>query len=395
MPTTMGRGTALAAMVLCIGLWAEVHALWGAEKKAEQKIDQKVAAPKIAAPKAAGLVRGQAARPKGLRIEFVKALDVTNVAFARLEGTWLFVTRGHEQGKPSGSETLAGFWLDLRPDPRSPRLLSDRLPPAWDIAVYGKHALVCDYTRTLAVYEIGEGLWQPAAKLEMPSMTENILIRGNLAFIANHTAGLTIVDISKPRSPTIVANFNPRIDCDALGLWKNCAILYGHWESRLVLVDVSDPLKPRQTSVFQHTGKFNQGEMVVEDGLAYCTSVDGLVVVRVGDPANPKLVSVVKELGETRDVAVQDGYAFVSAAKGVFVLDVRDPASPVMAGSYPQQGCRELAVLRLAPAADPKTENRPTEYGHGAEYLIYATGAQPCILAFHAPVRPKLTPAAK
>jgi len=373
-------------MVLCAGLSAEVHPLRGAEKKVNEK---------TAATKAAETVKGQGARPKGSRIDFVKTLNAANVAFARLEGASLFLTRGHESGKPSGSETRGGFWFDLRPDPRSPLLMSDRLPPAWDVAVSGKHLLVCDYTRTLAVYEMGERVWQPVAELEMPSMTENILIRENLAFIANHTAGLTIVDISKPRSPAIVANFNPRIDCDALGLWKDCAILYGHWESRLVLVDVSDPVKPHQTSVFQYAGKFNQGEMTVEDGLAYCTSVDGLIVVNVVDTANPKLVSVVKEMGETKDVAVQDAHAFVSAAKGIFVLDVSDPASPVMAGSYPQGGCHELAVVRLPSPADQKTENRLSERGPSLDYLIYATGAKPSILVFHAPVRAKITPAAK
>jgi hypothetical protein len=382
MPTKLARGIALSAVILCAGLSLEVGALRGAEKRGLEK---------DAATKAAETVK--AARASGSHIEFVKALDAANVAFARLEGASLFLTRGHESAKPSGGETGRGFWFDLRPDPRSPLRISDRLPPAWDVAVLGKHAIVCDYTRTLAVYEMGERAWQRVAELKMPSMTENICIRGNLAFIANHTAGLTIVDIAKPRSPAIVANFNPHIDCDALGFWKNCAILYGHWESRLVLVDVSEPVKPRQTSVFQYAGKFNQGELTVEGGLAYCTSVDGLVVVNVRDTANPKLVSVVKEMGATRDVAVHDGYAFVSAAKGIFVLDVGNPASPVTAGSYSQAGCHELAVVRLRSPADPKAENRRLHRGPGSDYLIYATGAKPSVLVFHAPVRAKTTPA--
>jgi len=373
-------------MALCAALSAPLHALPGAETRVHEK---------TAAPKAPHTAKGQAVPLKGSRIELVNTLNASNVAFARLQGAHLFLMRGHESGKPSGGETWGGFWFCLRPDPRSPSLISDRLPPAWDVAVSGKHAVVCDYTRTLSVYEMGERSWQPVARLEMPSMTENIIIRGNLAFIANHAAGLTIVDISKPRSPAILANFNPRIDCDALGLWKDCAVLYGHWESRLVLVDVSNPVKPRQTSVFQYAGKFNQGEMTVEDGLAYCTSVEGLVVVDVGDAFNPRLVSVVKEMGETRDVAMQDGYAFVSAAKGIFALDVSQPDSPVVAGSYPQGGCRELAVVRIHSPVGRKTDAILSRPGAGSEYLIYVTGAKPSILVFHAPVRAKTHPAAK
>jgi hypothetical protein len=50
----------------------------------------------------------------------------------------------------------------------------------------------------------------------MLSMTESILIRGKLAYIANHLAGLTIVDISASAKPLIVSNFSPSSDCDAL-----------------------------------------------------------------------------------------------------------------------------------------------------------------------------------
>ena len=101
----------------------------------------------------------------------------------------------------------------------------------------------------------------------MPSMTENIIVRGKLAYIANHAAGLTIVDISDPAKPAIVSKLNPRIDCDGVALWKNFAVLYAHWQSRLVLVDVTDPAKPRQVGLYQHDkGSFNQGEVQVQDG---------------------------------------------------------------------------------------------------------------------------------
>lgn len=217
----------------------------------------------------------------------------------------------------------------------------------------------------------------------MPSMTENIVIRGKLAYVANHTAGLTIVDIADPAKPAIVSNFNPGIDCDGLALWNNCAVLYGHQESRLVLVNVSDPARPRQTGVYQHEEKsFNQGEVEVDGGFAFCTSVGGLVIVNVTDPTGPKLVKTAGPKGVV-DVSVRDGYAFVAArAGGVRVLDVSDPAKAVEVGRYMDRS--RLTASQLAVHKDAQAgRNAPASY-----YIYAANTASPAmILLFHAPAR--------
>ena len=256
--------------------------------------------------------------------------------YVSLQGQSLFLTS-------SVKTKQAGYWLNIGTNPATPVLVNDKLPAAWDVAVVGKHAFVCAYTKFLIVYEIKEQQWQLAAKLAMPSMTENITIRGHLAYVANHNAGLTIVDISTPAKPVLISNFNPGIDCDAIGLWKDCAVLYGHQKSRLVLVDISDPAKPRRLGVYQHDAKtFNQGEIQVDKGLAYCTATNGLVIVNVADPANPKLVKVV-DMKRVNDVKVLGGYAFVSSRNGVTVLDVRDPPNPAQVGNY-KCNVHELSV---------------------------------------------------
>ncbi|MCX7886724.1 MAG: hypothetical protein N3B01_05645 [Verrucomicrobiae bacterium] len=280
-----------------------------------------------------GLVAGwlQAALPQEARnIELVKTLEGKG-AFIRIEGDWLFLTSSvNTNAQPPG------YWFDIGANPASPKLVCASLPAAWDVAVKGQYAFVCDYTKFFSVYDTRDGQWRQVTKLRMPSMTENVIVRGNHAYVANHTAGLTIVDISTPSKPVIVSNFNPQIDCDAIGLWRDCAILYAHWESRLVLVDVSDPLKPRQIGLYQHDPKtFNQGEIEVDNGFAYCTAVNGLVIVNIVNPAEPKLVSTVLLNGGTTDVVVKDGYAFVAARNGITVLDVRDPTHPTAVGSYP------------------------------------------------------------
>ena len=286
-----------------------------------------------------------AAQPTGnqqqLNIQLVKTLDAQG-EFIRREDQSLFLTSDLKKNPGPG------YCFDLSDDPRSPSLVSDSLPGGWDIAVAGDSAFLCDYTKFLTVFDTSERQWKQIARLKMPSMTENILIRGNLAYIANHVAGLTIVDISTPSKPTIVSNFNPHIDCDAVELWHDTAILYGHWESRLVLVDISDPANPRQTGLYQNAPKtFNQGELAVDAGFAYCTALTGLVIVNIADPANPKLAKSIELPGRTTDVVVQDGYAFIAVGPhGVRVYDVHTPSNPKEIGYY-KHPC-EFAAAQLA-----------------------------------------------
>lgn len=310
----------------------------------------------VAAPDAS------AAQPAGnnqqLNIELVKALDAQG-GYIRLEGQSLFLTSDIKKASP-------GYWFDLAANPRSPSLVSDSLPGGWDIALAGNSAFLCDYTKFFTVFDTSDHHWKQITRLEMPSTTENVLIRDKLAYVANHVAGMMIVDISKPSKPSIVSNFNPQIDCDAIGLWHDTAILYGHWESRLVLVDISDPANPRQTGLYQNAPKtFNQGELAVDGGFAYCTALTGLVIVNIADPANPKLAKSVELPSRTTDVVVQDGYAFIAAGPhGVRVYDVHTPNNPKEVGYYkhPRKfAAAQLAVQRVA------DEN---------EYYIYVANAK-------------------
>jgi len=281
-----------------------------------------------------------------LNIEFIKALDAKG-SHIHLVGRSLFLTPGRVLGKVKGKAAAPGAWFDIGANPGSPELINASLPSAWDVVVVGDYAFTCEYTRFLTVYEMRDRQWRQAASLDMPSNAENIVIRGNLAYVANHVAGLTIVDIATPLKPFIVTTFNPNIDCDAVALWHDTAVLYGHHEGQVVLADVSDPAKPRQTGLCQLPTILNGGELEVDSGFAYVTTRKGLFIVNVADPAAPKLAKTVDLAAVANDVILKDGYAFVAAGeRGVRVLDVSDPASPVEVGHY--QDGEGFVALALA-----------------------------------------------
>jgi hypothetical protein len=316
-----------------------------------------------------------AACVRRLNIELSGTLEARG-RYASLQGQSLFITTDMKAEQPP-----SGCWLTLKPDPATPRLLCKKVPGAWDVAVMGKHAVVCDYTCFLMAYKMTETEWNPVAKLPMPSMTENMIVRSNRAYVANHTAGLTVVDVSNPGNPSILANFDPSIDCDGIDLWNDVAILYGHWESRLVLVDVSNPAKPREIGVYQHDPRtFIQAAGVAADeGIAYAVAgTHGLVTVNIADPTAPKLVKVVDMKGPAMAVRVTDGFAFAAVGQsGVHVLDVKNPAKPVEVGFY--RDATELEATQLVVVRG--TRRTP------AEYFVYVANAkgQAVVLRFRPP----------
>ncbi len=306
---------------------------------------------------------------EALNIELVRYLDAEG-GFVRLEDGTLFLTSDLRKEQP-------GYWFDAGPAPLEPALLCDALPGAWDVAVDGGYALVCDYEKHLPVYRIQDGDWTLIKKLDMPSMTENVLIRGKLAYVANHTAGMTIVNFSNPDSPSILSNYNPEIDCDAIAIWEDTAILYGHWESRLVLIDIREPNNLRKAGVYQNAPKtFNQGELAVHNGIAYCTALTGLVIVDIRNPAAPKLAKDLQLGGATTDVVAMDEYAFVAAGRqGVLVFDIHDPARPTRVGCYRSRGKLVAAQVAVQPL--------PSDDGARGSYVIYAANKKGPAMVLH------------
>ncbi len=87
--------------------------------------------------------------------------------------------------------------------------------------------------------------------------------------------------------------------------------------------------------------------IVLAGEIAYITAARGLVVVDLSDPLKPKLAAV-RELPDARASAIQFRYLWVTDAEGVKLFDVTDLRDPVAvpSGTVPLADARRLYVAR-------------------------------------------------
>lgn len=311
-------------------------------------------------------------------LEPVMTLSATG-AYVHIIGRSLFLTPGKVLGRAKKQVEASGALFDLSENPAAPRLVASPLPPAWDLVLVENYAVACNYEKFITVYDTGQQPWREVARLDLPSMAENIRLRDRLAYVATHNAGLTVVDVSKPTQPRIVSRLDPKIDCDAVAFWRDTIALYGHHQSQIIIADISDPSNPRQIGLCQLApGILNGGEMEIENGYAYVTTKTGLVVVNVAAAAQPALVATVNLGAVAHDVVVKDGYAFVAAdERGVRVLDVSNPRKPVAVAHY-QPGNNFLASALTVERANQS----------GAYYVYVANLSGPAVvLVFRPPAQ--------
>ena len=210
-----------------------------------------------------------------------------------------------------------------------------------------------------AITRIGSVNWENSTSLA---------IDGDLAFVLDEGAGVHIVDISRPRSPQPIADFQydgSALDVDAAG--DLCCIAGA--EAGVLIIDVSDPQNPDRLSVVQDAGNArgvnisgsflyvsagSDGVAIVDiedptqpEVLALCPATDfalrsvaegdylyfadragGLQIADISDPSNPRIVGAVEAIGETRDLVLSNGFIFLGETQAVSQIDVSDPAHP-------------------------------------------------------------------
>lgn len=178
----------------------------------------------------------------------------------------------------------------------------------------------------------------PLSSLAIPGYANHVAIEGNYAYIAAGSAGLQIVDVSKPAAPKIVAALALAGNANGIKVVGNTVYLAGG-SAGLQIVDVTNPLAPALLGSVTTPGA--AWNMVVAAGVAYVASdTAGLTLIDVTNSAHPFQLASVPLAGTTKgvDVDIVRKLAVAVGSAGLFTVDVSNGAAPALLGSVTYGG---------------------------------------------------------
>jgi len=164
-----------------------------------------------------------------------------------------------------------------------------------------------------------------------------VVVQGDLAYVACGEAGLMIDDVSGPAASVQLGTYNTGGTAWDLEVSGGHAYL-ADGTGGLCVVDVSDPAAPTLAAVYDPGGDWRA--VALSGSTLFMAAFDGSWrAVDVSDPTAPAHLSLTSTYGSCYGLAVDGMRLYLMAgAGGVFVYDVSDPASPVQLDTYNTAG---------------------------------------------------------
>lgn len=203
----------------------------------------------------------------------------------------------------------------------------------------GSELIVFQHTGSGAPVEIG--------KLTLPGFTHQIATVLPYVAIATSTRFL-IIDLSDGHQPRLLGTYE-----HTWGVVRKL-VLFGTYayllteHAGLVVMDITDPMSP---TLITTISALMGGKDLALAG-QHLLAVDDRVSLHIFDlatPPTPRLVHIEDSLGPIRSLAAQGFYAYALVEDALQVLDLTDPATPQVVGEYADDIFRDgLMSLRIA-----------------------------------------------
>jgi len=286
-----------------------------------------------------------------------------------------------------------GLWIFDISKPESPTLLSTYAAWASGIAVTetaaGRFAYLTD--GDLHILDVTD----PANPLEKgfyqtPGYTSGVVVKGNLAYLADGENGLLILDLSDPAQP----KQNGILELSGYAynlalvedLTTNRTYIYtaSGDEGGVRVVDVSDAAHPVETG-FLRDGMNVRDLAVWGARLLAANGEHGLAILNVAAPDKLTVLGSYDSPGFALGVAVQDGSAYLADGAGLLTIDLDDPANPKQISSYDVLGAAySVALQRQSVDGEERTYAYVADYYSGMYVMDVSTPLQrPTVTGFY------------
>jgi hypothetical protein len=231
--------------------------------------------------------------------------------------------------------------------PASPTQAADVVMPAsvdaYDAALVDNTVLYLQQNYGLAIADAETLEVFARHEFDLPATPQNrvfndLLVDGELAYLAAWGFGLIIADVSDPRDPAEVARL-PAAFAHTVAVADGRAYLAKNTNGpELGVVDVSDPASPGFLATYGLT--FTPAQLAARDGIVYIAGYPngelasvGLRLIDVSDPLNAVEAGFYDaDCAEAFEVKLIEELAYLACSNGLHIVDISDPAAPVRVG---------------------------------------------------------------
>ncbi|MBI2957239.1 MAG: hypothetical protein HYY32_00200, partial [Chloroflexi bacterium] len=178
-------------------------------------------------------------------------------------------------------------------------------------------------------------------------------VKGNVAFIAQETGGLLVVDVSDPKKPALAATYKPPDIVKVVSLAISGDYAYMGDHSRLQVVDISVPTQPKGLGFVPVSGLID-GLAVVGRKLYLAGGAPGIETMDISVSETPKALGGQYLPGSTLEVAAAGDLVYAASQDGgLFILAENSASSPTRSAASPQTNGVGQTVTRVSLMADP------------------------------------------
>ena len=165
-----------------------------------------------------------------------------------------------------------------------------------------------------------------------------VQVVGDYAYVADHTSGLQIIDISNPTTPTLKGNYNTSSYALGVQVVGNYAYVADYDSGGLQIIDISNPTTPTLKGNYDTSG-YAWGVQVVGNYAYVADAFSGLQIIDISNPSTPTLMGNYDTPGFANGVQVVGNYAYVADYNsGLQIIDISNPTTPTLKGNYDTSG---------------------------------------------------------
>jgi len=208
-------------------------------------------------------------------------------------------------------------------------------------------AYVADWSYGLRIVNVKDPFAMTVVgSYDSPGSPRGLALNGNYVYLADANAGLTVIDVSDPANPVLAGQLDTPGDAQAVAVSGNYAYVADNTGGMRV-INISNPSSPVEAGSFASS---NAVGVTISGNLAYLADgAYGLRIISVANPASPIEFGHHDSTGfnnDYRKVLLDDTLAYVADYNaGLWVINVKDPYQPRTVSRYNNQYYRALALL--------------------------------------------------